>query len=309
MAFETTYKPYIPVSAQKDFEELLTKWNNAEKAQAIAVLKKSMSEQAETKKVETTVVQSYIEQTIKAGMQNDTLPNYPEDFSVAAKSTYYKEVIREVVQELDVELNLSSIGNAAAKAVWNEVKKAKTIIEFKKFFKIYLISLQEDTVSVDDVQWYTDRIEELEKEVQKLNYYKQAYSGIFDVVLEDKNDQSNKYLAKKVSEEQDKQTMTEVLKLKSIGFKETEALKALGITKDRLNYVKKKVGTAFIDSMQKLIDKQKKDQEKVKDTVVYYEYHKQAHNTALKQNQQGKNQTDEEFFASFHGIDTTLDGI
>lgn len=309
MAFETTYKPYIPVSAQKDFEELLTKWNNAEKAQAIAVLKKSMSEQAETKKVETTVVQSYIEQTIKAGMQNCTLPNYPEDFSVAAKSTYYKEVIREVVQELDEELNLSSIGNAAAKAVWNEVKKAKTIIEFKKFFKIYLISLQEDTVSLDDVKWYTDRIEELEKEVQKLYYYKQAYSGIFDVVLEDKNDESNKYLAKKMPEEKDKQTMTEVLKLKSIGFKETEAIKALGITKDRLNYVKKKVGSAFIDSTQKLIDKQKQDKEKVKEAVADYEYHKQALYTAVKQKQQDKNQTDEEFFASFHSIDTTLDGI
>lgn len=309
MAFETTYKPYIPVSAQKDFEELLTKWNNAEKAQAIAVLKKSMSEQAETKKVETKVVQSYIEQTIKAGMQNCTLPNYPEDFSVAAKSTYYKEVIREVVQELDEELNLSSIGNAAAKAVWNEVKKAKTIIEFKKFFKIYLISLQEDTVSLDDVKWYTDRIEELEKEVQKLTYYKHAYSGIFDVVLEDKNDESNKYLAKKMPEEKDKQTMTEVLKLKSIGFKETEAIKALGITKDRLNYVKKKVGSAFIDSMQKLIDKQKQDKEKVKEAVADYEYHKQALYTAVKQKQQDKNQTDEEFFASFHSIDTTLDGI
>lgn len=309
MTFETTNKPPVPVSAQNEFKELLQKWNNVEKAQAIAVLKKSMSEQAETKKVETEVVQTYIKQTIKAGMQNDSLPNYPEDFTAAAKSTYYKEVIREVVQELDEELNLSSIGNAAAKAVWNEVKKAKTIIEFKKFFKIYLISLQEDTVSVDDVQWYTDRIEELEKEVQKLNYYKHAYSGIFNVVLEDKNDPSNKYLAKKMSEEQDKRTMTEVLKLKSIGFKETEALKALGITKDRLNYVKKKVGTDFIDYMQKLIDKQKQDQEKVKDAVADYEYHKQAHSTVVKQKQHGKIQTDEEFFASFPSIDTTLDGI
>lgn len=319
MTFETTYKPSIPVSDQKDFKELLLKWNNVEKAQAIAALKKSMAEQAETKKVQTEVVQSYIEQTVKAGMQNYTLPNYPDDFSSAAKSTYYKQVIQEVLKDLDEELKLSSASNAVAKAAWNEVQKAKTIIEFKKFFKLYLIALRADIYTEEDIQWYSNKIEELENKVQELKHYKEVYSGVFDVVLEDKNDPSNKYLSKKMQEEKDKRTLVEVMKLKDIGFKETEALKALGITKDRLMYIKKKVGNDFMTSMQSLLDKQKKDKENVEQAKAEYEMHKYKSKlehdldpiqTTKEESEKGnKQQTDEEFFAAIEGDCTSLDGI
>ncbi len=311
MTFETTYKPSIPVSDQKDFKELLLKWNNVEKAQAIAALKKSMSEQAETKKIQNEVVQSYIEQTVKAGMQNYTLPNYPDDFSSAAKSTYYKQVIQEVLKDLDEELKLSGASNAVAKAAWNEVQKAKTIIEFKKFFKLYLIALRADIYTEEDIQWYSNKIEELENKVQELNHYKEVYSGVFDVVIEEENKNSEDgYTLAKMQRDKDNRTVVEALKLKQLGFKESEILIALGIDKNRFKYLKKRAGQAFIQGVQELLDnkKQKQEQEKAKETLTDLKLHKESKHVE-EAKKESKQQTDEEFFATIEGDCTSLDGI
>ena len=309
MTFETTYKPSIPVSDQKDFKELLLKWNNVEKAQAIAALKKSMSEQAETKKVQTEVVQSYIEQTVKAGMQNYTLPNYPDDFSSAAKSTYYKQVIQEVLKDLDEELKLSGVSNAVAKAAWNEVQKAKTIIEFKKFFKLYLIALRADIYTEEDIQWYSNKIEELENKVHELKHYKEVYSSVFDVVLEEENkNPEDGYTLAKMKQDKDNRTVVEALKLKQLGFKESEILIALGIDKNRFKYLKKRAGSAFIQGMQEFLDKKKQEQEKAKETLTDLKLHSDSkHMEEAKK--ASKQQTDEEFFAAIEGDCTSLDGI
>lgn len=309
MTFETTYKPSIPVSDQKDFKELLLKWNNVEKAQAIAALKKSMSEQAETKKIHTEVVQSYIEQTVKAGMQNYTLPNYPDDFSSAAKSTYYKQVIQEVLKDLDEELKLSSASNAVAKAAWNEVQKAKTIIEFKKFFKLYLIALRADIYTEEDIQWYSNKIEELENKVQELKHYKEVYSGVFDVVIEEENkNPEDGYTLAKMQRDKDNRTVVEALKLKQLGFKESEILIALGIDKNRFKYLKKRAGSAFIQGMQEFLDKKKQEQEKAKETLTDLNLHSDSKHVeeAKKASNQ---QTDEEFFSAIEGDCSSLDGI
>ena len=309
MTFETTYKPSIPVSDQKDFKELLLKWNNVEKAQAIAALKKSMSEQAETKKIQNEVVQSYIEQTVKAGMQNYTLPNYPDDFSSAAKSTYYKQVIQEVLKDLDEELKLSGVSNAVAKAAWNEVQKAKTIIEFKKFFKLYLIALRADIYTEEDIQWYPNKIEELENKVQELKHNKEVYSGVFDVVLEEENkNPEDGYTLAKMQRDKDNRTVVEALKLKQLGFKESEILIALGIDKNRFKYLKKRAGSAFIQGMQEFLDKKKQEQEKAKGTLTDLKLHSDSkHMEEAKK--ASKQQTDEEFFAAIEGDCTSLDGI
>lgn len=309
MTFETTYKPSIPVSDQKDFKELLLKWNNVEKAQAIAALKKSMSEQAETKKIQNEVVQSYIEQTVKAGMQNYTLPNYPDDFSSAAKSTYYKQVIQEVLKDLDEELKLSSASNAVAKAAWNEVQKAKTIIEFKKFFKLYLIALRADIYTEEDIQWYSDKIEELENKVQELKHYKEVYSGVFDVVLEEENkNPEDGYTLAKMKRDKDNRTVVEALKLKQLGFKESEILIALGIDKNRFNYLKKRAGSAFIQGMQEFLDKKKQEQEKSKEALTDLKLHSDSKHVE-EAKKASKQQTDEEFFAGIEGDCTSLDDI
>ncbi len=312
MTFETTYKPSIPVSDQKDFKELLLKWNNVEKAQAIAALKKSMSEQAETKKIQNEVVQSYIEQTVKAGMQNYTLPNYPDDFSSAAKSTYYKQVIQEVLKDLDEELKLSGASNAVAKAAWNEVQKAKTIIEFKKFFKLYLIALRADIYTEEDIQWYSNKIEELENKVQELKHYKEVYSGVFDVVIEEENkNPEDGYTLAKMQRDKDNRTVVEALKLKQLGFKESEILIALGIDKNRFKYLKKRAGSAFIQGMQEFLDKKKQEQEKAKETLTDLNLHSDSKHVeeAKKVKKASKQQTDEEFFATIEGDCTSLDGI
>ena len=309
MTFETTYKPSIPVSDQKDFKELLLKWNNVEKAQAIAALKKSMSEQAETKKIQNEVVQSYVEQTVKAGMQNYTLPNYPDDFSSAAKSTYYKQVIQEVLKDLDEELKLSSASNAVAKAAWNEVQKAKTIIEFKKFFKLYLIALRADIYTEEDIQWYSDKIEELENKVQELKHYKEVYSSVFDVVLEEENkNPEDGYTLAKMQRDKDNRTVVEALKLKQLGFKESEILIALGIDKNRFKYLKKRAGSAFIQGMQEFLDKKKQEQEKAKETLTDLKLHSDSKHVE-EASKASKQQTDEEFFAGIEGDCTSLDGI
>lgn len=304
MAFETTYKPYIPVSAQKDFEELLTKWNNAEKAQAIAVLKKSMSEQAETKKVETTVVQSYIEHTIKAGMNSSSLPNYPADFTQAAKSTYYKQAIQEVVKELGEEFKVNETNNAFAKAAWAEVQKAKTIVDFRKQFKLYLVAIQSEMYTKEDLQCYTEEIEALTKQVQELQYYKQAYQQIFDVVLEDKNDPANKQAAKTSEEQQEKRTVLEAQKLKELGFKDHEVLKALNIDGRKLRHIKKKVGVVD-EHTTKAYEEGVKRENKIKEQQISNETAKVK---AKKTKQSSQFKTEEDYFASC-GIDTTLEGI
>lgn len=281
------------ISQVQDFSKLLEQWDNAEKAQAIQLLKKSMKSENNTVPVET--VGNYVRNAINAGFNNEQIPNYPQDFSQAAKSSFYKEVIREVVNELGAKFKVNETTNATAKAVWNDVQKSKNLIEFRKLFKLYLTALSDDLYTQEDIAYYTKQIEVLEQGIKDLMYYKQVYSSIFDAVLaEEKED--DKYMLAKSQRDKDNMTVVEALKLKQLGFKENEILVALGIDKNRFKYLKKKAGTAFIQGMQDLLDKQKQRSEQ---DLLTTKHSKKEASTL----------TDEQFFAAIGNGCTSLDDL
>lgn len=281
------------ISQVQDFSKLLEQWDNAEKAQAIQLLKKSMKSENNTVAVET--VGDYVRNAINAGFNNEQIPNYPQDFSQAAKSSFYKEVIREVVNELGAKFKVNETTNAMAKAVWNDVQKSKNLIEFRKLFKLYLTALSDDLYTQEDIVFYTKQIEDLEQSIKDLMYYKQVYSSIFDVVLaEEKED--DKYMLAKSQRDKDNRTVVEALKLKQLGFKENEILVVLGIDKNRFKYLKKKAGTEFIQGVQDLLDKQKQRSDQ---DFLPTEHSKKEASTL----------TDEQFFAAIGNGCTSLDDL
>ena len=173
------------IKQEQKLEELIEAWDNSEKAQAIRLLKKSMSETSSSNKTQPSVVQDYVKKAIEAGFNDQSIPDYPEDFTLTAKSTYYKEIIREVVKELGDEFSVKQTGNVVLKAAWEEVEKSRTLIEFRKAFKLYLVAFRAKLYTEEDLEEYTTMLNELDREVRQLREYKRIYEEMFGVLTSD----------------------------------------------------------------------------------------------------------------------------
>jgi polyhydroxyalkanoate synthesis regulator phasin len=204
--------------------DLVSDWTNQEKAQAISVLKNSMAESVTTR-TDPAVVKTYVQNTIKQGLVNGNIQDYPEDFGNTAKSMFYKEVIQTVVKELKEELKIDESSETLSLA-WTNCEKAKNLIDFRRAFKMYCTILKSETYSKEDVQEYVDMIDELDREVRQLRDYKRIHDEMFSVLSE--NDEELNIVLK-------------ANKMKDAGFTDKEICKVLGIERNKLNYSRKKV--------------------------------------------------------------------
>lgn len=204
--------------------DLVQDWSNQEKAQAIALLKSSMAESVSTRTCPK-VVESYVKDTIKQGLIDGNIKDYPEDFSRTAKSMFYKEVIQAVLKDIKEELGVDE-SNESLKLAWTNCEKAKNLIDFRRAFKMYCTILRSETYSVEDVQEYVEMIDELDRENRQLKEYKRIHDEMFGVLSET---------------DEELNVVLKANKMKESGFTDKEVCTVLGIDRNRLNYCRKKV--------------------------------------------------------------------
>ena len=212
---------------EEKLTQLIQTWDNKEKAQAIKLLKSSMVETSTTPKIPHKDIEDYVKNTITEGLKSGgKLLDYPGDYESASKSTYYKENIRSVIKDVSQELNLDTSSNVVLSACWKELEDSRTLVEFRKYLKLYLITLFSNFYTDEDISEYVEMIDEQDRELRRLREYKRIQDEIFKAMTSDDEDLHNVIQARD---------------MKAMGMTDTEICTALKIKRDKLNYLRKKI--------------------------------------------------------------------
>ena len=212
---------------EEKLTQLIQVWDNKDKAQAIKILKSSMVETSTTPKVPSKDIEDYVKNTITEGLKNGgKLLDYPGDYESASRSTYYKENIRAVIKDVSQELKLNTSSNAVLSACWKELEDSRTLVEFRKYLKLYLITLFSNFYTDEDIVEYVEMIDEQDRELRRLREYKRIQDELFGIMTENDEELHQVIQAKKMREG---------------GLSDTEVCKVLNIKRDRLNYLRKKI--------------------------------------------------------------------
>ena len=222
---------------EEKLTQLIQTWDNKEKAQAIKLLKSSMVETSRTPKIPHKDIKNYVKNTITEGLKNggsSKLLDYPGDYESASKSTYYKENIRAVIKDVSQELNLDTGSNVVLSACWKELEDSRTLVEFRKYLRLYLITLFSNFYTDEDIAEYVEMIDEQDRELRRLREYKRIQDEIFKAMTSDDEDLHNVIRARD---------------MKAMGMTDTEICTALKIKRDKLNYLRKKIELQEKDSV------------------------------------------------------------
>ena len=212
---------------EEKLSELIQTWDNKDKAQAIKILKSSMVATSTTPKIPHKDIEDYVKSTITEGLKSGgKLLDYPGDYESASKSTYYKENIRAVIKDVSQELKLDTSSNAVLSACWKELEDSRTLVEFRKYLKLYLITLFSNFYTDKDIAEYVEMIDEQDRELRRLREYKRIQDELFGIMTENDEELHQVIQAKKMREG---------------GLSDTEVCKVLNIKRDRLNYLRKKI--------------------------------------------------------------------
>lgn len=212
---------------EEKLTQLIQTWDNKDKAQAIKILKSSMVETSTTPQIPYKDIEDYVKNTITEGLKSGgKLLDYPGDYESASKSTYYKENIRAVIKDVSQELKLDTSSNTVLSACWKELEDSRTLVEFRKYLKLYLITLFSNFYTDEDIAEYVEMIDEQDRELRRLREYKRIQEELFGIMTEDDEE------LHKVIQARD---------MKAMGVTDVEICKILGIKRDKLNYLRKKI--------------------------------------------------------------------
>ena len=220
---------------EEKLSELIQTWDNKDKAQAIKILKSSMAETSTTPKVPSKDIEDYVKNTITEGLKSGgKILNYPGDYEAAARSTYYKQNIRAVIQDVVQELNMDTSSNKVVEECWKELEDSRTLREFRKYLKLYFVALFSNFYTDEDIAEYVEMIDEQDRELRILREYKRIQDEIFKAMTSDDEDLHNVIRARD---------------MKAMGMTDTEICTALKIKRDKLNYLRKKIELQEKDSV------------------------------------------------------------
>ena len=220
---------------EEKLSELIQTWDNKDKAQAIKILKSSMAETSTTPKVPSKDIEDYVKNTITEGLKSGgKILNYPGDYEAAARSTYYKQNIRAVIQDVVQELNMDTSSNKVVEECWKELEDSRTLREFRKYLKLYFVALFSNFYTDEDIAEYVEMIDEQDRELRRLREYKRIQDEIFKAMTSDDEDLHNVIRARD---------------MKAMGMTDTEICTALKIKRDKLNYLRKKIELQEKDSV------------------------------------------------------------
>ena len=215
---------------EQKLTELIQVWDNKDKAQAIKVLKASMAA-SKTVKVDMTEVKSYVKHAITEGLDGNTLPDYPSDFSSASRSSYYKQAIQAAAQEIEEVLHINNSSEILT-LTWKNCKESATLVDFRKNLKLYLVAIRTEFYTEEDVQELTDMVDELDRENRKLREYKRIQDELFGIMTE---------------ADESVVIVRQANKLKSLGLTDKEICTTLNIDRNKLNYARRKAEFISVD--------------------------------------------------------------
>lgn len=220
---------------EEKLTQLIQTWDNKDKAQAIKILKSSMAETSTTPKVPSKDIEDYVKNTITEGLKSGgKILNYPGDYEAAARSTYYKQNIRAVIQDVVQELSMDTSSNKVVEECWKELEDSRTLREFRKYLKLYFVALFSNFYTDEDIAEYVEMIDEQARELRRLREYKRIQDEIFKAMTSDDEDLHNVIRARN---------------MKAMGMTDTEICTALKIKRDKLNYLRKKIELQGKDSV------------------------------------------------------------
>lgn len=177
---------------EEKLTQLIQTWDNKDKAQAIKILKSSMAETSTTPKIPSKDIEDYVKNTITEGLKSGgKILNYPGDYEAAARSTYYKQNIRAVIQDVIQELNMDTSSNKVVEECWKELEDSRTLREFRKYLKLYFVALFSNFYTDEDIAEYVEMIDEQDRELRRLREYKRIQDEIFKAMTGDDEDLHN----------------------------------------------------------------------------------------------------------------------
>lgn len=220
---------------EEKLTQLIQVWDNKEKAQAIKILKSSMVETSTTPKVPSKDIEDYVKNTITEGLKSGgKILNYPGDYEAAARSTYYKQNIRAVIQDVVQELNMDTSSNKVVEECWKELEDSRTLREFRKYLKLYFVALFSNFYTDEDIAEYVEMIDEQDRELRRLREYKRIQDELFKAMT---------------SDDEDLYSVIQARDMKAMGMTDTEICTVLNIKRDKLNYLRKKIELQEKDSV------------------------------------------------------------
>ena len=220
---------------EEKLTQLIQTWDNKEKAQAIKILKSSMAETSTTPKVPSKDIEDYVKNTITEGLKSGgKILNYPGDYEAAARSTYYKQNIRAVIQDVVQELNMDTSSNKVVEECWKELEDSRTLREFRKYLKLYFVALFSNFYTDEDIAEYVEMIDEQDRELRRLREYKRIQEELFKAMT---------------SDDEDLYSVIQARDMKAMGMTDTEICTVLNIKRDKLNYLRKKIELQEKDSV------------------------------------------------------------
>ena len=220
---------------EEKLTQLIQTWDNKEKAQAIKLLKSSMVETSTNPKIPHKDVEDYVKNTITEGLKSGgKILNYPGDYEAAARSTYYKQNIRAVIQDVVQELNMDTSSNKVVEECWKELEDSRTLREFRKYLKLYFVALFSNFYTEEDIAEYVEMIDEQDRELRKLREYKRIQEELFKAMT---------------SDDEDLYSVIQARDMKAMGMTDTEICNVLNITRNKLNYLRKKIELQEKDSV------------------------------------------------------------
>jgi isopentenyldiphosphate isomerase len=220
---------------EEKLTQLIQTWDNKDKAQAIKILKSSMAETSTTPKVPSKDIEDYVKNTITEGLKSGgKILNYPGDYEAAARSTYYKQNIRAVIQDVVQELNMDTSSNKVVEECWKELEDSRTLREFRKYLKLYFVALFSNFYTDEDIAEYVEMIDEQDRELRRLREYKRIQEELFKAMT---------------SDDEDLYSVIQARDMKAMGMTDTEICTVLNIKRDKLNYLRKKIELQEKDSV------------------------------------------------------------
>ena len=220
---------------EEKLTQLIQTWDNKDKAQAIKILKSSMVETSTTPKVPSKDIEDYVKNTITEGLKNGgKLLDYPGDYEAAARSTYYKQNIRAVIQDVVQELNMDTSSNKVVEDCWKELEDSRTLRECRKYQKLYFVALFSNFYTDEDIAEYVEMIDEQDRELRRLREYKRIQEELFKAMT---------------SDDEDLYSVIQARDMKAMGMTDTEICTVLNIKRDKLNYLRKKIELQEKDSV------------------------------------------------------------
>jgi hypothetical protein len=121
---------------------------------------------------------------------------------------------------------MDTSSNKVVEECWKELEDSRTLREFRKYLKLYFVALFSNFYTDEDIAEYVEMIDEQDRELRILREYKRIQDELFGIMTED---------------DEELHQVIQANKMREMGLSDAEICKTLNLTRNRLNYLRRKV--------------------------------------------------------------------